>query len=182
VSGMTKFPAENAIIGRLLTGYSDLELDLLHAVHNATGDFDTALKGMFGARGETLSINTAVKLGRPSYVALGLGADFDAAIDAMRHCLSIRNQYAHHTFWDDYSGQLAIGALEMVAKQPGPFADLGSVQVEHVDCPLLQEQERYFRFTDGLLAWVNYEGRRLTGNVNATPPKPAAMPRPRLHL
>jgi len=179
---MTKFPAESAIIGRLLTGYTDLELDLLHAVHNATGDFDGALKRMFGARGETRRINTAVKLGRPSYVALGLEADFDGAVDAMRHCLSIRNQYAHHTFWNDNTGKLAIGALEDVARQPGPFRDLADVQVEHVDCPLLQEQERYFRFTDALLAWVNYEGRRLTGKVNVTPPKPAPMSPPKLHL
>jgi hypothetical protein len=52
LSGLTKYHTESAIIGRLLTGYTDLEIDLLHCVQNATGDFDTACRAMFGVRGD----------------------------------------------------------------------------------------------------------------------------------
>lgn len=88
-----KFPTELTIIGRLLTGYSDLEIDLLNCVQVATGDFDGTLRTMFAKRGESMRITNGAKLGRPVYAGLGLEADFDVAIDAMRHCLLIRNQY-----------------------------------------------------------------------------------------
>src|SRR2546423_14966731 len=95
-----KFHGEAAIIGRLLGGYAGMELDLLNCVAMGTKDFDKALKDMFGARGETKRVNKAAKLGKPAYDAQGLGADFDAAIDAMRHCLAMRNQYAHYHAYD----------------------------------------------------------------------------------
>jgi hypothetical protein len=183
VSGLKKFADEGTVIGRLLTGYADLELDLFHCVHVATGDFDGAMRAMFGTRGETRRINEGVKLGRPVYQALALETEFDDAVTATRQCLRIRNQYAHHTFWDDNSGQLAIGALEEVAKQPTPVRDLHSVKVEHVDVPLLQSQERYFAYADGLLAWVNFEGRARAANVRSNPvPMPVRVVTPRLHL
>ena len=43
----SKFSKEGDTIGRLLAGYSNIELSLFHAVHVATGDFDAALKKMF---------------------------------------------------------------------------------------------------------------------------------------
>ena len=183
MSGLIKFRDEGAIIGRLLTGYADLELDLLHCVHNATKDFDGTLKAMFGRRGETRRINKGAELGEPAYLALNLKDDFSAAILAMRYCLKIRNQYAHHTFWNDNSGQLAIGALEEIAKLPTRITDLREVQVQHVDVSLLQAQEHYFRYTDKQLAWVNYEGRFRNGFLTNNPcPKPTAPAQPALHL
>jgi hypothetical protein len=184
MSGLKRFTAEGAIIGRLLTGYTDLELDLFHCVQLATGDFDEAMRAMYGTRGEARRIKEGMRLGRAPYQALGLARDFDAAVTAMRHCLQVRNQYAHHTFWDDYSGQLAIGALEEVAKQPAPISDLSSVAVEHVDAALLQLQERYFDYTDSLLTYVNYEGRYKAGKLAAAShrARPTQLPPPKLHL
>src|SRR5215470_11292532 len=54
-----KFPAEAAAVGRLLAGYADLEMSLLHCVQMARGgDLDAVLKAMFGTRGETRRIDT----------------------------------------------------------------------------------------------------------------------------
>ena len=100
----------------------------------------------------------------------------------MRHCLTIRNQYAHHNFWDDYTG-LAIGSLEDAAKLPGKIADFSAVKVNHIDVALLDEQERYFHFADGLLAWVNFEGRFKRGLLNSNPvTKPSPRAKPALHI
>ena len=104
MSGLKQFRAEGAIIGRLLTGYTGLELDMFHCVQMVTGDFDGAMRAMYGTRGETRRINEGVRPGRAPYQAVGLAPDFDEAVTAIRHCLRVRNQYAHHTFWDDYSG------------------------------------------------------------------------------
>jgi hypothetical protein len=95
------FAAEGAIVGRLLTGYSNLEVNLLNCVQVANGDFDTALKTMFGKRGETKRIDRALKLVEDRYAALGLGKEFARAIDAMQYCLAIRNQFSHWVWWDD---------------------------------------------------------------------------------
>jgi len=183
LSGLTRYHKEAAAIGRLLTSYADLEIDLLNCVHMATGDFDLALKAMFVPRGETKRIIQGAALGRPVYAALGLETDFDAAINAMRHCLLIRNQYAHHNFWDDNTGKLAIGDLESVARQPIHQTDLRSVVPYHVDVALLREQEGYYSYTDGMLSWVNFEGRFKRGLLNNNPTqRPATPTKPALHL
>jgi hypothetical protein len=108
-----RFPYEVAAIGRLLAGYSTIELDLLNCVQVVGGnDFNTVFRAMFGKRGEARRVDEAEKLGYPDYDRLNLGADFQEAIEAVRHCLKIRNQYAHWVLWDDNSGNLALANLE----------------------------------------------------------------------
>lgn len=113
-----KFVKEGNAVGRILTGYINLEVGLMHCVQvGLDGDFDTVLKKMFKKRGETLRINEAERLGWPAYQANGLENDFRKAIMALRHCLKIRNQYAHWVWWDDYSGKLAFANLEDLSKR-----------------------------------------------------------------
>ncbi len=142
--------AEVTAIGWILAEYNNLEIGLLHCVQLGIGNFDHAFKTMFGVRGETKRIFAARDLARTTYDALGLGADFDTAIDAIRHALQIRNQYAHWTWWDDYSGQLAIANLEDLAKDPNVVSDFDRLQVHHVDMPLLQAQQEFFVYVDRL--------------------------------
>lgn len=179
-----RFSEEAAIVGRLLGGYAVLELDLLNCVAMGTKDFDVALKQMFGARGETKRISRAEKLGRPPYAAQGLEGDFDAAIDAMRHCLMMRNQYAHYHFYDDLSGKLALVNLEEQAKLPHRVADLKSLTTFYVDVPILRAQEEYWHLTDRLIIWLNYERRLLAKELNVRPAggKPTLTAKPALHL
>ena len=70
------FAIEGEIVGRLLTGYANLEVGLLHCVQMVLGDFDTPLKAMFRVRSERWRIEEGVKLGQRPYNALGLGTDF----------------------------------------------------------------------------------------------------------
>ena len=116
-----KFAAEGGTVGRLLAGYSNIEVGLLHCVQMGRGgDPDTVLKKMFCIRGETRRINEAEKLGQPDYQRLSLTGDFRKAIGVVRYCLKIRNQYAHWVWWDDNSGKLAFANLEDLAQRKRP--------------------------------------------------------------
>lgn len=153
------FKEEAALIGRMLAGYADLEIDLMHCAQVVRDDFDTVLKVMFRARGETQRIDVADAFGRQHYRDLDLGAQFEMAIGAVRYCLRIRNQYAHCVWWDDNSGKLAFANLEEVAKENTLLTDLDGLTTHHVDVPHLQAQLAYFDYADNLLVWANYEGR-----------------------
>jgi hypothetical protein len=179
------FPVEGEIVGRLLTGYANLEVDLLNCVAMVLGDYDVVLKAMFGVRGESMRIDKGVKLGQAPYNTLGLGTDFEQAIEAMRHCLSIRNQYSHWVWWNDYSGKMAFANLEDVARSKSKVKvkDLRNLAPHHVDANLLSSQEAYFAYTDQCLTWVNYEGRHLAGTLARNlviKPKPLKKPDLRL--
>jgi hypothetical protein len=161
------FPAEAEIIGRLLAGYTNLEVGLMNCVQVVRLDFDTVLKAMFRARGETVRIDIADAFGRHYYDDLQLGTQFSMAIGAMRRCLRIRNQYAHCAWWNDNSGKLAFANLEDVAKGNALLKDLRSLPTYHVDVTLVSDQENYFVYVDRLLAWVNYEGRVKAGTLRS---------------
>ena len=182
----SKFSKEGDTIGRLLAGYSNIELSLFHAVHVAIGDFDAALKKMFGIRSESKRIKAAEKLGLPEYQRLKLATDFEKALRVMRYCLRIRNQYAHWIWWDDHTGWLAFANVEDLTKYKSKVKDFGKLKAHHVDAALLKAQEAYFVYADELLLWVNYEGRfkkGKLGNAKQNPlNKPKGVKRPKLRL
>jgi hypothetical protein len=155
-------------------------VSLFHAVHVATGDFDAALKKMFGIRSESKRINVAEQLGSPEYRRLNLAAEFQEALTVMRHCLNIRNQYAHWVWWDDHSGPLAFANVEDLVKYPGKVTDFANLGAHHVDVALLKAQEGYFVYADDLLSWVNFEGR--FAGKNPLGLRPASVAQPRLYL
>lgn len=178
-----KFSTEAAIIGRLLAGYADLEIGMLHCASAVRDEFGTALKVMFRDRGETRRINIADALGRQHYAAVQLETEFSMAIGAVRHCLSARNLYAHCNWYDDNSGLLAFVNLEELAKEKAFVADLTSLDIRHIDVPALQAVERFFVYTDALLGWVNYEGRHRAGKMKVQPlSKPPAVKEPPLSV
>lgn len=77
----------------MLAGYADLEIDLMHCAKAVRGDLDLALKAMFRGRGNAQRIDVADAIARQPYHALGLAAEFEAAVAAVRYCLRIRNIY-----------------------------------------------------------------------------------------
>jgi hypothetical protein len=182
----SKFSKEGDTIGRLLAGYSNIEVSLFHAVHVATGDFDDALRKMFGIRSESRRITAAEKLGLPAYQRLKLATDFEKALRVMRYCLKIRNQYAHWVWWDDNTGKLAFANVEDLTRYKRKIKDLGNLKAHHVDAALLQAQEAYFVYADELLLWVNYEGRFKEGKLGNAKQNPLTKPKgirlPRLRL
>jgi hypothetical protein len=178
-----KFKSEQELIANLITGYTNLEVDLLNCVQVVRDDFDAVLKAMFRVRGEANRIRIADGLGLNGYVSLGLGAEFADAIKAMSYCASIRNQFAHSVMWDDNSRKLAIAALEDAADLDQKVNDLRALPSFHVDMPLLTAQESYFCYTDDLLTWVNYQGRHLSGKLKQPyGPQPATMQKPQKRL
>jgi len=125
----------------------------------------------------------AEKLGDPRYRNLSLDDEFAEAIDAMRHCLTIRNQFAHCNWWDDNSGRLAFANLEDLARQSMVVPDLRTLAPKYVDVPLLASQEAYFNYADELLGYVNYEGRFRAGTIASRPfPKPPNLTKPPLSI
>jgi len=176
-----KFAKEGQAVGRILTGYINLEVSLMHCVQmGLDGDFDTVLKKMFRKRSETLRINEAEKLGLPAYETHKLDGDFRVAITALRLCLKIRNQYAHWVWWDDYSGKLAFANLEDLSRRKRKVPNLDKLKAFHLDIPLLDKQEDYFVYVDRLLSWINFEGRlrakRLSVNPMGKKPRPPRRP------
>jgi hypothetical protein len=161
------FPREAEIIGRLLAGYTNLEIGLMNCVQVVRLDFDTVLKAMFRARGESARVDIADAFGRHYYEDRKLGTEFSMAISAVRHCLKIRNQYSHCAWWDDNSGKLAFANMEDIAKGNAFLADLATLPTYHVDVPLLNDQEAYFVYVDRILGWVNYEGRVRAGTLRS---------------
>jgi len=183
LSAFKKFPGESAIIGRLLAGYSTLELDLMNCVQMGTGNFDTALKRLFRVRGETKRVNTGERLGKEDYRKYRLGTAFGEAIGAMRYCLRVRNQYAHCVWWDDLSGKLAFANLEDAASISATVRDLSNLPTLYVDVELLNLQEGYFVYVDHLFRWINFERRKRAGALPKNPhSKPSRMTQPPLHI
>jgi len=157
------FPYEAALIGRMVVGYTDLEVDLMNCVKSVREDMDTVFKAMFRIRGETQRIDIADAIGRQTYRDLNLGSQFKMAIGAQRYCLKIRNQYAHSAWWNDNSGRLAFSNLEELAKINDRVEGLQEMNVRHVELPLLNEQFAYFEYTSAFLIWILQEGNRITG-------------------
>lgn len=169
-----RFPDEAAIIGRILAGYTDLEIGMMHCVQVATDDFDTTMKVMFRTRGETQRIQVADAMGRHIYEPLKLRTQFEMAVSAVHKCREIRNQYAHCVWWDDHSGKLAFANMEDIANLNDHQSDLTNLPAHHVDVPLLQQQQAYFVYASDCLTYVNYEGRHRAGKM---PNQPLARPK-----
>ncbi len=177
-----KFEKEASIIGRLLVGYADLEIDLLNCVSMARNDFDGALKAMFRVRSSSQRIDIADALARQLYRKCELVSDFECAIGDMRYCLKIRNQYAHCNWYDDGSGQLAFINVEDLAKKNQYVSGFDNLRRHYVDVATLASQEQFFGYTIAQLIYVNFEGCHRRGELpNRIYEKPPTMERPLAH-
>ena len=167
-----KFHVEAAIIGQLVIGYGELELDLCNCVAMGISNVNKTVKAMFGTRSETKRINIAETLARQPYKDLALGDWFDEAIIGMRYCVQIRNQYAHRNFYENSLGKLAFVNLEELAKRNEIVNDYLSLAIRYVTPTLLEEQEQYFVYVRGTIGFLNYEGRFRSGKIKANPLSP----------
>jgi hypothetical protein len=159
------FPREMSVIGRLMVDYGELELDLMNCVQVARSfDLNATLKAMFRVRGESNRIDIADGLGRTAYVAVNLETEFDSMIAAMKHCLRIRNKYAHAYWHDPDMGKaLCYVSVEELAKEPAEVRDLTALKFFFIDEELLLRQEAFFWYTRNLINQLNYQGRFNSG-------------------
>ncbi len=137
------FPEEAAVVGRLLTGYGELELELAQCVGAATGDIDAAITTLFKKRGADTRIKTAGNLAETLYDEAGLGDDYRTTVDDMDCCRAIRNQYAHCHWYPRAQDGLGFIDLEDIANNGRPLWPLEAHR-HLVDLTFLEKQEEFF--------------------------------------
>jgi hypothetical protein len=133
---------------------------------------------LFRNRGEEQRLSIADAILRPFYEEHKLDHVWIRARRAIGACKDFRNQYSHCHWRDGEELGLFFTNLEKGAKTL-----TGQIAVEffHVDVPLLQRQEAYFRYAGNHLIYLEAEQRRLTGalrrNGFTVPPETERPPR-----
>jgi len=176
-----RFPVEGEIIGRLLAGYTDLELCVtLAVVHTSKDSFDSIIKRVYKRMGEQKRIILITQLGIDGFKTLDLEAEFVEGIALFDYCRTIRNQYAHSVFWDDWGENFGFGNLEDIARQALPLKSFNTLPRKPIDVPTLQLQEDYFEHVESYFLWLVNEGRRRSNLQYTSRLKPPTLPQPRL--
>jgi hypothetical protein len=177
-------PAEATVVGRLLSGYSELELEMMQCVHLVSGDLDGAVRALYGKRGERKRVLNARKQSAPVFGSIGLAPQHRETFGDMDWCRAIRNQYAHCAWYYTSREGLCFTDLEKLARDPAPIAALTRLKYP-VNEILLSEQERFFKHVQKRLWWLQQEYQILTGKAGRRPTRlwswPLAMARPREH-
>ncbi len=174
-----KFPKEGSIVGRLLAGYGELELGLCYCVAVARDDFDMVFKAMFRPRGESQRIDIGDALGRQRFETLKLGTQFSEAVASTRHCLKMRNQYAHCYWTDDFGRKLGFVELEETAKNNSLVDNVFHIKPRDLDISFLEKQEAYFLYTRDCLDVLQKRAERTAAKKPILlPPFPKKVRRP----
>ena len=95
-----RYQKEGMIIGRLLAGYGELEIEMCNCVASVGHNSDDAVKELFGVRGEKRRIEKADSMMRASYLSAGLEPKYVCAIEGIDWCRQVRNQYGHCQWYD----------------------------------------------------------------------------------
>jgi|SRR5579862_3978678 len=140
--GPGQYEKEGAIVGRLLAGYGELEMEMTVCVGAAVKDLDDAIRAMFSVRGEERRINLAKSNLRIPSTSAGLQMLTKQILSDMEWCKAIRNQYAHCQ-WYPTRTSLGFVNLEEVALIVGPLGLLEQYR-HNLDHALLLSQEEFF--------------------------------------
>jgi hypothetical protein len=175
-----RFPREGSIIGRLLAGYGELELELCRCAIAVKTDLDGPIRAMFGQRGEETRIRAAKQLIGDAYQQVGLGAPYTEAISDMNWCRQIRNQYSHFHWYDTYAEGLCIFSVEEIAKQTARITSVTDKR-HFLDVDLLEHQESFFKYVQKVFWFLESEycvrAGRPSSPRHIAPPK---VERPRM--
>jgi hypothetical protein len=174
------FPAEAALVGRMVTSFSELELTFGMIAGTAIGVQSLVLRSLYRGRSTSGRIELADVFIRHLIHESNLVPDYEEALGALRHCLKIRNNYAHCQ-WSPGRDGLFYANLEEAASRASDF----EMDQKHVDLRLLTEQEAYFDYTRSFLLYfgdriheavAQAAGRRSVLGVPKPPKK--AQPNP----
>jgi hypothetical protein len=175
------FPNEGAIIGRLLTGYGEIEYLYAMCLASVVEDEDSALRALFILRGERSRLDVSHELMRAAYKKAGLSNKYDPTHTATKFCLTVRNAFSHCLWAHDLSAGLFYVDLEDTAERK-TFDFRSAHEWRHVDLTLLSNIELYFINTSQPLKWVAAEYRVYSGKVRKnTFQWPKGIPQPKLH-
>jgi hypothetical protein len=171
------FPTEALAIGKMVASFGEIELLFGLVASTALGNQNLALRAIYRGRSTGGRIDLADVLMRDAFIKAGLLPLYEETLSAVRHCLKIRNQYAHCHWAHDFSG-IYFTNLEDAANRFGGF----EYDHKHVDLKLLKEQEAFF---DDMKTLLLHLGDQLTSALDKrlalSCPKPPARPLPSLH-
>jgi len=176
-------PEEGKIIGRLLAGYSDLEVEMLMCTDFVIGDIDMAVRELYGTRGEFRRIQTMRQLTEAAYVGIELGPIYATTMADMDWCRQIRNQYAHCQWYYTAHEGLCFIDLEELAKQPAKIVYVTNTPLP-VNVSLLSLQEAFFKHVQKCFWYLQEQYRMRTGAIRPATPlwsMPSAMAQPPAH-
>jgi hypothetical protein len=156
-----RFPAEAARIGRIVAAFGEIEFLLALCLGEALNDRDTALRTIFRLASDRARIDTADALLRPAFSKSGHVTQYAEMIGAVRHCRTIRNQYAHCHYGDHRTAGLFLTNLQDAAEKPEAF----EYQWRHVDVPLLDQQEHFFLYVQLGLQFLEGDYRFKSGRT-----------------
>lgn len=179
--------AEGIIIGRILAGYGELELELCRCRIAVENILDLPIREFFGARGADKRLKVAKAKLQPDYTTAGLLADLVQALADLEWCRQIRNQYSHcHWYWTSKEGLCFIN-LEELAKQPTMILCVTAGR-HPVSLTLLKDQEAFFWYVKQCLiylenAYRNWDRQQgaVVGPANFVYAKPQVVVRPPAH-
>jgi hypothetical protein len=181
---------EGIVVGRLLAGYGEIELQMCMCLIVVEGILDVPIRTIFGKRGAEERIKIGKQELEPDFGKANLLVELTESIGDLDWCRQIRNQYSHcQWYWTAKEG-LCFVNLEELAKQPKQI--LSVMENRHpVDVPLLQSQEDYFWYVKQCFmhletAYRDWERTHARGGSAAGPPrfvypKPPKIPRPPAH-
>jgi hypothetical protein len=175
------FKAEGAIVGRLLSGYGELELELCACIGVATGDLDGAIRRVFSLRGAEKRIEWAENAAKDFYTKAGVGSAFEEVISDMDYCREIRNQYAHCYWFGSPVDGLGFVDLEGVAKLRTSIWPISQHRL-FIDLATLEQQEAFFKYVQKCFWYLTYEYKVRVHNSRAFAwQKPENVLRPLRH-
>lgn len=172
-----RFPEEATLVGRILSGFGEVEATVCRNAAHATLLGDIAMKALYGLRATSARIHTADRLMRPYFDLHGLGEGHNAAMAMANHCLKIRNQYAHCNWGDHHQAGLFFADLQKSADTEDFTNDW-----KHVDPAVLGRQFDYYGMTLELLEFIHHEMAVKLGQIQSHVwPRPTVPSQPPLH-
>ena len=174
--------AEGIIIGHLLAGYGELELEMAMCVGHSMKSLDSALRLMFKKRGEQHRIKLARTNLKHVAKSVGLEALSNQILGDMEWCKAIRNQYAHCTWYPTTGSGLGFVNLEEVALVVGPTGPLENYR-RCIDVDFLTKQEEFFVYLRHCFWHLGEQLKNWAeGSSNHYHTLPSRISPPRLHI
>ena len=159
-----RFPKEGEIIGKLVVGYGELEIDLVECLTPIFGSFTIASRVMYRLRSEGNRFDVGDAVLRPYYEGVGLGAAYANTYSVFARCKKIRNNHAH-CLWADKGQNLFFATLEEIAKTD---TGEGNLTFYHVDIKLLTQQLELFEHCQYQLWHLRHEAAAKKENKTQT--------------
>lgn len=156
-----RFPAEAAIIGRLLAGYGELEFDLVYLAGHVLKNHDQTFRILYRVKTEGNRLDVADAIIRPALPNDGIRGQYANTIGAIHICKAIRNSYAHcHWLMNEArTGIIRTSIEEFARKENAP-----SMATTPVKLAILEQQEAYYVFVIQCLDYLNAELGLLINN------------------